>query len=971
MFKDIYRKIESVPIPECGGTGDLYEHIRTGAKVATLKNSDPNKVFMIAFRTTPDNSTGVAHIMEHSVLCGSEKFPLKDPFVELAKGSLNTFLNAMTYPDKTVYPVASCNDKDFMNLMDVYLDAVFHPNIYRQEKIFLQEGWHYETDEEGALVLNGVVYNEMKGAFSSPDSVLERFTLNSLYPHTTYGFESGGDPDCIPDLSYEEFLAFHKKYYHPSNSYIWLCGDMDMEEKLTWIDERYLSAYGRIRVDSEIGKEPPFAVPVYTERSYAVTPEDETENRSYLSVNYVIPEIRDSLTDLAWETVDFVLLSAPGAPLKEELIRAGFGDEIYGGYNAGIRQPYFSVVAKNTEKEKLPAFRKAVEEILSGIIKNGFDRDSLKAALNYLEFKYREEDYGRTPAGLEYGLSALESWLYDQSPWQFLTYQKEFEELKKRMEGRFYEELLASCIVGNSHRSDVVIVPEKGLSEKKDALLKEKLAAYRSSLTEDAYEALCRKAEELETWQEEEDSEERKRCLPVLKLSDISREAEKIRVREQDNVIYSELPTHGIAYLRLIYDLSSFTEEELQLAALLKVLYGELNTASHSYKELSDRILMSTGGVDFTLGSQVLGIEPGVPQPFFPLLSVEIRALKEGIRDGLDLGFEILETTSFEDTGRIADKLMEAKSQAQSMIDCAAHLLAVNRSKSYSEPAARFSDLTGGVAWYDWLCEQAGQAKDPAKLSAFIAKLKNASAKIASCRFDVALGGDTELLSEVNRVLDVFAKPNRSVLSRRTADHCTSVKPLSGLNEGFRTGSMVNYVARTGKYLGPGECYDGAAEVLKIMLNYEYLWNNLRVKGGAYGCMAGFTVSGRGWFVSYRDPNLSETDRVYRELPDWLEKAEISEEKVLKYIIGAIAAQDQPVTASVKAARSLNDYYLKLTDEWNRKNREDILNCTPAKLRAFAKGIRRLFAEENLCAVGQNAKIEENRSMFGSVRELR
>jgi len=971
MFNDIYRKYESVPIPECGGTGILYEHIRTGAGIAVLKNSDPNKVFMIAFRTTPDNSTGVAHIMEHSVLCGSEKFPLKDPFVELAKGSLNTFLNAMTYPDKTVYPVASCNDADFMNLMDVYLDAVFHPNIYREEKIFLQEGWHYEPADGGELQINGVVYNEMKGAFSSPDSVLERYTLNSLYPHTTYGYESGGDPDCIPELKYEEFLKFHQKYYHPSNSRIWLCGDMDMEEKLLWIDEHYLSKYEKISVDSEVTEEPPFQTPVMLEKAYAVTPEDETENRTYLSENYVIPKIGDSLTDLAWEAMDFVLLSAPGAPLKEELIRRGFGEEIYGGYNAGIRQPYFSVVAKNTEKEKLTAFREAVEEILGGIIRNGFDRTSLMAALNYLEFKYREEDYGRTPAGLEYGLSALESWLYDGSPWQFLTYQKEFDELKKRMDSRFYEDLLAACIENNSHRSEVVIVPERGLSEKKDAQLKEKVAAYRASLTAAEYEDLCRKAEELEAWQEEEDSEEQKRCLPVLKLSDIGSEREKIRVCEKDNVIYSELPTHGIAYLRLIYDLSSFSEEELQLAAFLKVLYGELNTKTHTYKELSDRILMTTGGVDFSLGSQVLGIEPGVPQPFFPLFSVEIRALKEGIAEGLNIGFEILETTSFEDVRRIADKLLEAKSQAQSMLDCAAHLLAVNRSKSYSEATARFSDLTGGVEWYDFLCGMAACVRDPEKLRAFTDRLRIVSEKIAASRFDVALGGDDELLGEVNRALNAAGRRNRAELSVREIMPCQTVQPVGQRNEGFKTGSMVNYVARTGNYLEAGDCYDGAAEVLKIMLNYEYLWVNLRVKGGAYGCMSGFTGSGRGWFVSYRDPNLPETDRIYGELPDWLEQADIPEEKVLKYIIGAIAVQDQPVTVSLRAARALNDYYLKLTDEWNRKIREDILHCTPDKLRSFAKGIRRLLAEGNICAVGQSAKVEENRQMFGSVRELK
>lgn len=971
MFEEIYRKLDETEIAECGGTGTVYEHIKTGARIFTLKNSDPNRVFMIGFRTTPENSTGVAHIMEHSVLCGSERFPLKDPFVELAKSSLNTFLNAMTYPDKTVYPVASCNEKDFMNLCNVYLDAVLHPAIYREKNIFLQEGWHYETEEDGTLTVNGVVYNEMKGVFSSPDSVLERCTMNALFPHTTYGNESGGDPDCIPDLSYEEFLDFHRTYYHPSNSYIYLYGDLDMEEKLLWIDEQYLSAYDRKEVNSQILTEPAFEKPVFAEKSYSVTENEETEGKAYLSENFVIPGVQDSLTDLAWEVMDFVLLGAPGAPLKEELIRRGFGEEIYGGYSGGIRQPYFSVIAKNCAREKLDEFRACVREIFEKTVREGFDTVSLKAALNYLEFKYREEDYGRTPAGLEYGLTAMEAWLYERKPWLFLTYVSEFRELNRLVGTGYYEKLLAAAVLDNPHAAEVAAVPERGLTERKDRELAERLEAYRKSLTKEEYDGICREERELTLWQETEDSEEAKRCLPVLAVSDIGPDPEKVVVREQDGVIYSPLPTNGIAYMRLNFDISTLSEREIQLAAFLKNLYGELNTERHTFKELSDQILLKTGGVSFLIGSQALDVRKNKDSEILLLLTAELRTLKEHIGDGIALVYEMLDETRFDDEARIADKLMEARSGIQSYMEDAGHLIALNRSRSYTETNARFTDLINGVEWYDFLNRTAKDIKDPEKRSAFIGELKELAGKLRQLPFEPVLAGSGEMLREMNRVLEETGRSGRAVPRVKGRRGCSTLKLPGQLNEGFRTGSMVNYVARTGRYLKNGEAYSGAADVLRVLLNYEYLWTNLRVKGGAYGCSAGFTYSGKGWLVSYRDPGLEETNRVYEELPGWLEKAAITREKTDKYIIGAIAALDQPVTVSVKAVRQVGYYYAQLDDAFMKEQREEVLGCTPEKLREAAEWIRRLLADGNICVVGGSEKINGAASVFKNVRDLK
>ena len=420
-----YKLVKKEKLNDIRSTGYLFRHIKTGARVMAIENDDENKVFNIAFRTPPKNSTGVAHILEHSVLCGSKDFPLKDPFVELVKGSLNTFLNAMTYPDKTVYPVASCNDKDFQNLMDVYLDGVFHPSIYREPKIFKQEGWHYELPSEDApLTVNGVVYNEMKGAFSSPESVLERFTSSVLFPDTPYSNESGGDPAVIPNLSYEQFIQFHKDYYHPANSYIYLYGDMDMEEKLLWLDKEYLSAYDKkdFTLDSSIALQKPFTEPVEKETTYSVTANEGTEDNTYLSLNTVVGTDTDPILYVAFQILDYTLISAPGAPLKQALIDAHIGQDIMGGYENGILQPYFSVVAKNANKEQKGEFLSVVKGTLRKLADQGIDKKSLLAGLNYYEFRYREADYGSAPKGLMYGLWSMDSWLYDADPMLHLQY---------------------------------------------------------------------------------------------------------------------------------------------------------------------------------------------------------------------------------------------------------------------------------------------------------------------------------------------------------------------------------------------------------------------------------------------------------------------------------------------------------------------------------------------------------------------
>ena len=586
--------------------GYLLRHRKSGARVVYIENDDNNKVFSIGFRTPPSDSTGVPHIMEHSVLCGSKNFPAKDPFVELVKGSLNTFLNAMTYPDKTVYPVASCNDKDFQNLMHVYMDAVFYPNIYEHEEIFRQEGWSYQLDSaEDKLKYNGVVYNEMKGAFSSPEGVLDRVILNTLFPDTSYANESGGDPEVIPELTYEQFLDFHRKYYHPSNSYIYLYGDMDAEEKLNWLDQEYLGKYDREPVDSTICFQEPFAEIQEKFIPYSIASEESEEDNTYLSYNKVVGTSLDKELYLAFQILDYALLSAPGAPLKKALTDAGIGKDIMGSYDNGIYQPIFSVIAKNANAEQKEEFIKVIEDVLKASVKNGIDTKAIEAGINYHEFRYREADFGNYPKGLMYGLQMMDSWLYDdEKPFIHIEALDTFEFLKKQIGTGYYESLIQNYLLDNPHGAIVIVTPEKGRTARMETELEEKLQEYKASLTAEEIETFVQKTHALEDYQSEPESEENLEKIPVLKREDISREIEPIINEELTlagvPVIFHEIETNGIGYVDVLFDMSSVEEEDLPYVGILQSVLGIIDTKHYDYGTLFNEINVNTGAVSYT-----------------------------------------------------------------------------------------------------------------------------------------------------------------------------------------------------------------------------------------------------------------------------------------------------------------------------------------------------------------------------------
>ena len=964
---DAYRVVEHKTIEEMQSEGIVLEHKKTKARLFLVSNDDENKVFCIGFRTPPDNDCGLPHILEHSVLCGSDKFPLKDPFVELVKGSLNTFLNAMTYPDKTVYPVASCNDKDFQNLMDVYMDAVLHPNIYKEEKIFRQEGWHYELESKDApLIYNGVVYNEMKGAYSSPESLLDSVTQKTLFPDTCYGKDSGGDPVHIPELSYEKFLDFHRTYYHPSNSYIYLYGDMDMAEKLAWLDEEYLSHYEERPVDSRIREQKAFEKPVECEFSYSITDGESEEDATYLSVNTVVGDDLDPKLYVAFQILEYTLLDAPGAPLKQALIDAGIGKDILGGYESGILQPFFSVIAKDANKEQKGEFLAIVKGTLRKLADQGINRKSLLAGMNYFEFKYREADYGSAPKGLMYGLQCLDSWLYDGDPMTHLCYQETFDFLKKEVENGYFEQLIKDYLLDNPFEAVIVVAPEKNLTAKEDEKLAKKLADYKASLSEEELEKLVCATRELKEYQDTPSTPEILAKIPLLTREDIDKKAEIFfwTEKEEDGikVLHHNFFTSGIGYLKILFNTSVLPQEDLPYAGLLKSVLGSISTEHYSYSDLTSEIHLNSGGMDFSVTSYA-NLQDA--EQFTGAFVASIRVLYDKLDFGFTMLEEILNHSVFTDEKRLGEVIQETRSRARMKLENAGHSTAVSRATSYFSATAYYNELTGGTAYYHFL-EQL--EKDyPAKKQEIIAKLQEVSRKLFTrSNMLVNYTADEKGYEKLPETLKLLS----AKLPEGSRETYVFTHPVKNVNEGLKTSAQVDFVARCGNFRDAGLAYTGALKILQVILSYDYLWLNIRVKGGAYGCMSGFGRSGEGYLVSYRDPNLKETNEIYEGIPAYLEQFDPDERDMTKYVIGTISNLDAPLTPSVKGSRGLSAYLSGVTEEMMQTERDQVLQATKEDIRALAAHVRAVLQTGSFCVVGNEEKIEANRAMFGEVSSL-
>ena len=966
-----YEVIQKADLSDLQSEGILLKHRKSGARILLMENDDENKVFAIGFRTPPSDSTGVPHIMEHSVLCGSRDFPVKDPFVELVKGSLNTFLNAMTYPDKTVYPIASCNDKDFQNLMHVYMDAVFYPNIYEHDEIFRQEGWSYKLDEpDGELTISGVVYNEMKGAFSSPEGVLDRVILNSLFPDTSYANESGGDPEVIPELTYEQFLDFHRKYYHPSNSYIYLYGNMDMEEKLRWLDENYLSDFDATEVDSEIKYQEPFSEMREVVQEYSITSDESEADNTYLSYNKVIGTSLDEKLYLAFQILDYALLSAPGAPLKKALVDAGIGKDIMGSYDNGIYQPIFSVIAKNANMEQKEDFVRVIEDTLRNIAENGMDKKALRAGINYYEFRFREADFGNYPRGLMYGLQLFDSWLYDEEkPFIHMQAISTFEFLKNQVDTGYFEELIRKYLLDNTHGAVVIIRPERGRTARMDKELAEKLQAYKESLSAEEVEKLVNATHELEQYQEEESSPEDLAKIPVLKREDISRDIAPIFNEEMEmdgvKVVHHNVETNGIGYVTLMFDLSGIREELLPYVGILQSVLGIIDTNNYEYGELFNEINVNTGGIGTSL-ELYTDVTKVKEKEFRATFEMKGKALYPKMNVMFKMMREILMESRLDDEKRLKEILAMLKSRLQMSFLSSGHTTAALRALSYTSPMAKFKDDTDGIGFYETV--RTIEEDFDSHKAELIHNLKEISQRIF--RADNMMVSCTATKEGLAAVQEAFPAVRGSLHSGEKLPEEPCILHCTKRNEGFKTSSKVQYVARVGNFIDGGAKYSGALQILKVILGYDYLWQNIRVKGGAYGCMSNFNRIGEAYLISYRDPNLKRTMEVYEGVVDYLKDFNVSDRDMNKFIIGTMSNLDRPMNPAAKGARSMNLYMNHVSEEMIRTERGQILDARQEDIRNLAGVLQAMLDQHLICVIGSEDKIEEQKDMFLEVRTL-
>lgn len=963
-----YEILDEHRVEDVQSDGFILRHKKSGARIAILSNNDDNKVFYIGFRTPPEDETGVPHIIEHTTLCGSKKFPVKDPFIELAKGSLNTFLNAMTYPDKTVYPVASCNDQDFKNLMDVYLDAVFNPNITKYEEIFKQEGWHYElTGKDDELKINGVVYNEMKGAYSSPDEVLSSQIYRSLFPDNTYSKDSGGNPEYIPKLTYEAYLDFYHKYYHPSNSYIYLYGDMDVVERLVWLDKEYLSLYDYKKVNSEINKQPAFDEIKNVEAQYSITMDDSQENKTYLSYNRVVGDTLDKMLYQAFDVLDYALVSSPGAPVKQALIDAGIGDDVYGSYDAGILQPVFSFVAKNANASQADEFESIIENTLKEVVKTGINKEALLAGINSSEFKFREADFGQFPKGLLFGLNCLDSWLFDDmKPFIHLECLGTFAKLRKAVDTDYFEKLIQEYLLDNTHGSSVTVKPKRGLGNEREEALAKELSDYKASLSDEEIKKLIEDTEHLKKYQEEPSSDEDLRKLPMLTRADMKKNAMPFSNIEDElldvKVVRHDIESNGIDYISFLFDAGDFAQSELGYLGFFTNALGLVSTEKYSYTDLANATNIYTGGISTGTASH-----PDIKDRnnFVFKFEVKLKVLEKNLDKALELMEQMLLSSDFTDTKRLGELVAQIKARLQANLSSSGHLVAAMRSMSSFSRYALYQDELKGIAFYRSICRiEKELSESPKSVSDKLAAI--ARKLFARNRMLISFTGNNEAYGNAKPSLEkVIAGFNKmSAVGNQAEVHFNTAK------EAFIDASQIQYVAKTGDFICEGYEYTGALRLLRIILSYDYLWINVRVKGGAYGCMNTFLRSGESYFVSYRDPNLSDTLDVYDRIPEYIKSFSPDERDMTKYIIGTFSALDTPMNPEAKGSRSLSAYLEGITYEQIQKERNEILNAQPEDIRRLADLVEAVLKKDSICVIGNENMIKESAGLFENVEKL-
>lgn len=939
----------------------LFRHPQSGARLLYLQNKDHNKVFNVAFKTPPENDCGTPHILEHSVLCGSRKYEAKDPFNELAKGSLNTFLNAMTYADKTMYPVASCNEKDFHHLMDVYLDAVFYPKIYEKKAIFLQEGWRYLwKDTDAPLELTGVVYNEMKGALSDPESLLNGAISRSIFGKTTYGFESGGDPAAIPDLSYEDFLAFHRKYYHPSNAYFYLYGDMEPMECLRHIHEGYLSAFTASDAQPEITETICAEQGQVIRETYPATEESGT----YFAYNIKVGKCTDSERIMALQILSYVLLETNASPLKTALMNAGICEETEGWFDSSTYEMVFSIIGKNAKADEMEQFRKLIEEECARLCKEGLPKDLLQSGLRKYDFLLREEDYGTTPKGLIYCTRLMKRWLHGEEPLAGLRTISLIEKLKKVSGEGYFEALIQEIFLQNEAKTYVIFAPEIGKAEKEAEKLAQRLAEKKAQFSEAEIAAIREDSEKLDAFQKTVDSPEILAQIPLLEISEVEETPQLIPYREDrlstgKPILFVPLESNGILYFKLHFDMSALPQALVPYSGLLADLMGKLDTAQYSYYDLPTALNQTFGGFSVHQGSFNKNADE-----YRAFITAKGKLLLQDLERAMEMIEEILFHTKWDALESMKKIVKSLKISGENKLLNYSHLYGIFYSGSNLFPGMYLEDATSGIRYHHFLCEINKMLEEKPEI--VIENLRK-TAEILFIRnhLEIAFGCEEKDQAAVRRALDkLLLHFDGKKQGGAGGKPCVVRQKTAFINSGSVVYNILSFDFRK-----KGLPYHGKYQVLQTIINLEYLWNQVRVQGGAYGCGSKLQRSGLAYFYSYRDPNVKETYAIYEKLAEDLAHFTATERDMTKYILGTINRLDQPKTNIDRLDTVIAQYYKDITSEMLRQERSEILQTTAADIRD-CQALLQALDSENICSIGDQQKITAAADLFTEIQSL-
>ena len=951
-----FQLLKEEEIRELKTLAKVFRHSKTGAQLLSLTADDENKVFGIAFRTPPPDSTGVAHILEHSVLCGSRKYPLKEPFVELLKGSLQTFLNAFTYPDKTCYPVASQNHRDFYNLIDVYLDAVFYPRI--TNAIFQQEGWHFELENaEDPLSYKGVVFNEMKGAYSSPDNLLSEYSLQSLFPENAYGVSSGGDPKQIPNLTYEQFHAFHKRYYHPSNARIYFYGDDDPEERLKLVNE-YLKDFEPIKIDSEIRLQPPFKEPRRRVRPFMVGDEMGTGPKGMVTLNWMLTETTDVETNFALHILEYILLGMPGSPLRKALIDSGLGEDIAGeGLGSELRQIYFSTGLKGIEAKNADMLETLVLETLSKLARSGIDPNTKEAALNTIEFRLRENNTGHFPRGLLLMLRSLTTWLYDSDPLALLAFEGPIETIKSRVriEPAFFEKMIDRMFISNPHRTTLILEPDKNLREREEADEKDRLAKARSAMIQRELEEVIDNTRELKRLQGTPDPPDALAAIPVLRLEDLDKKNRRIPLtfpeRPGIKTLFHDLFTNGITYLDLGFNLRCLPAEYLSYVPLFGRALVEIGTQKEDFVTMTQRISRKTGGIR----PQSFTSETRDGKGSAAYLFLRGKAMSGQVEDLIHILQDMLLTVRWDNRDRFRQMVMEEKARVEQKLIPAGHQMVSLRLRAHFSKAHWAAEQMSGISYLFFVRELAKAVdKDWPGVLAVLERmhkiLLNRRTMISNITTDQQ--GWSRLQTHLNGLIEALPEGSMS-----EPDWPSGGNPLF---EGMTIPSQVNYVGKGADLYHLGYRFHGSALVITRYLRNAWLWDQVRVQGGAYGAFCVLDrFSGALTFASYRDPNLLQTLQTFDRSARFLEEMTLSDEELTKSIIGAIGDLDSHMLPDAKGFISLARHLTGDTEADRQQMRDEILGTTAADFKAMARMIQKVEKKGIVKVLGSPTAIED------------